>query len=86
MKLTKLIAGKRAAAIAAALLGTAGLVACGSDTYIPTPDPVPPAPAVDAFYTVVLGIVASSPDDTEPASIEAQVATAPEDSEPQPLS
>jgi hypothetical protein len=80
MKLAKLIA-----AVAVALLGAAGLAACGSGTYVPTPDPVTPAPTVDAFFTAVSGIVASSPEDTEPVAIEAQTATTPEDSEPQPL-
>ena len=85
------IFGKRVAAVALALLGAASLVGCGSsddydgDEFDPPILPLPPVPVVDAFFTTVLGLVTSSPDDTEPGAIETVVVTAPEDAEPQPL-
>jgi hypothetical protein len=40
---------------------------------------------IDAFFAAVRSLVASSPDDTEPVSIDAVAVTAPEDSEPAPV-
>jgi hypothetical protein len=72
------------AVLCAALLG-----ACGGDSHrteaatpvAPAP-PAPPATVVDAFTTSVKSASMASPDDTEPANIDAIVATAPEDAEP----
>jgi hypothetical protein len=59
------------------------LAGCGngddSNPFPPTPEPT-----TDAFYAAVLALVASSPDDAEPGSIDNVAATAPEDSEPLP--
>jgi hypothetical protein len=48
------------------------------------PFPPTPEPTTDAFYAVVLALVAGSPDDAEPGSIDNVASTAPEDSEPLP--
>ena len=91
MKLFHIVSGKRVAAVALALLGVSGLVACSSsddfdgDEFDPPILPLPPVPVVDAFFTTVLGLVANSPDDLEPGAIEAVVVTTPEDTEPRPL-
>lgn len=76
---------------AVALLGVAGLAGCNSnnddgDNMAAVPAPAPtPAPAIDAFYTAVAALAASSPDDTESGAIDTAAMTTPEDSEPQPL-
>ena len=80
------IAGKPAATIAVALLAAAALAACGGNSSTKGWEADTPKPAVDAFFTAVLALVASSPDNTEPGAIDAEVATAPEHSEAQPLS
>ncbi len=59
------------------------LAGCGngddSNPFPPTPEPT-----VDTFYAAVLALVAASPDDAEPGSVDNIVATAPEDSEAPP--
>jgi hypothetical protein len=83
---------KPLAALAVALIAAVGLAACGgSETHTypdttPAPTPAPaPGPMIDAFFTAVMNFVAASSDATEPASIEAIVATSPENTEPEPL-
>jgi hypothetical protein len=85
----------RGAMLAASLVAAIVLAGCGgNDDYqvsnTPPPAPVPtptptPTPVVDAFYAAVLAMIGTSPEDTEPGSIDAIVATSPEDTEPQPL-
>jgi hypothetical protein len=61
------------------------LAGCGNgDDSNPFPPTPAPEPTTDAFYAAVLALVASSPDDAEPGSIDNVAATAPEDSEPLP--
>jgi hypothetical protein len=55
------------------LLGVAG---CGSNNSVAN------GPTPDGFVIAAIQIAATSPDDTEPVSIDALVATAPEDTEP----
>jgi hypothetical protein len=57
------------------LLGVAG---CGSNNN----DSAAAGPTPDAFVGAAVQIAATSPEDTEPVSIDALVATAPEDTEP----
>lgn len=71
------------------LLGACGGGSSYNDYPTPAPAPpppppvvTPPAPVVDAFFTSVKGSAAAMPDDAEPVSIDAVVATAPEDTEP----
>ena len=80
---------KKITLICAALL----LSACGggsSYNSYPTPAPpvvtppvvTPPAPMLDAFFAFVKNLVASAPDEAEPASVDAATVTTPEDTEP----
>ena len=72
------------------LLGAA-LAACGGGHHDgDAMTPPPPAPgggttAADPFTIQVAGLVASAPDDTEPAAVDDTAATMPEASEPQAL-
>lgn len=66
------------------------LSACGGSRHTESspPPPAPPAPPVsmvDAFFAAVRDLIASSPDDTEPAAIDSVAVTAPENSEPAPV-
>lgn len=75
---------KKLSLIAAVLLAGCG---SGSDSYtappaVVTPAPAPATPMMDAFFSQVMTVVGSMPEETEANSIEALVATAPEDSEP----
>jgi hypothetical protein len=78
---------KQLALIAALALA---LSACGGSSRFESPPlqagpPAPPVSMIDAFFAAVRSLVASSPDDTEPVSIDAVAVTAPEDSEPAPV-
>ena len=79
------LAGKPAATIAVALLAAAGLAACGGHSSTRGWESETPKSVADAFFSAVLAVVASSPDDTEPGAIDTDVATAPEHGEAQPL-
>jgi hypothetical protein len=75
---------------AAILLG--GLTACGGSDHDDRPPapPVstPPPVAVDApdpFVVQVASVAASSPDDAEPAALDASAPTMPENTEPAPV-
>jgi hypothetical protein len=76
----------------ALLLGTL-LAACGGGDHrndAAAMTPPPPAPgggtaAADPFTIQVAGLVASAPDDAEPAAVDDTAATMPEASEPQAL-
>jgi hypothetical protein len=89
-------AGKRATAIAVAVIAAIGLTACGGgDKHVyggfpaePAPVPAPaPVPVVDSFFAALLKIVANTPDDTEAdqSGFDALVATSPDNTEPEPL-
>ena len=86
MKPLRYFVGKPARTIAVALLAAAGLTACGGHFFNGGGDNETPMPVVDAYFTAVSALLASSPDDTEPVAIDSIAATAPEDTEPQPLS
>jgi ABC-type uncharacterized transport system auxiliary subunit len=47
--------------------------------------PAPPVSAVDAFFTYVMQLVATSNETSEPGSVDGVVVTAPDNTEPQPL-
>ena len=94
MKPSTSTAGKRATAIAVAVVAAIGLTACGGgDKHVyggfpaePVPTPAP-APVIDSFFAALLKIVAAAPEDTEAdqPAFDALVATSPEDTEPEPL-
>lgn len=70
---------------------SAALAGCGgSDSGGTTANPgggsSPPMSTVDAFFSRVMALIGSSPDDTEPVAVDSASPTAPEDSEPTPLS
>jgi hypothetical protein len=75
-----------------ALLLGALLAACGGGSHDDSVamTPPPPAPgggtaAADPFTIQVAGLVASAPDDAEPAAVDDTAATMPEATEPQAL-
>lgn len=72
------------AALSTALLLTACGGSSGSGGAV-TPPVVTPPPVTmaDAFYSTVLGLIGSSPEDKEPAAIEGAALTAPENTEPE---
>jgi len=73
-----------AATAAALLLALAG---CGGDgSSDPVANTSTGQAGSDTFLTEVLRIVASSADNTEPASIDAITVTSPDNTEPQPVS
>lgn len=54
----------------------------GGSNPVPTPTP---SPMVDAFFTRVLEVVGTSPDDAEPIDVMGFAVTDPETTEPPPL-
>ena len=77
---------KRLYATGAALLLTLALGACGgSDNDNNGGTPAASAGASDSFFAAVLQLISSSPDDTEPVSIDSYVVTTPETIEPATL-
>jgi hypothetical protein len=67
------------------------LAACGgSDGDSASANPgggnSPPMSTVDAFFSRVMALIGSSPDNTEPVAVDSVTPTTPEDSEPSPLS
>jgi hypothetical protein len=69
--------------LTAVTLAVIGLAACGGSNNDNGNNSSSPTPTLaDAFFAQVASIVATSPDNTEPVSIDAIVATSPEDAEP----
>lgn len=64
------------------------LAGCGSSggdsgsVVTPPAPPVPPVTMLDAFYSAVLAIVSTSPEDKEAAEIDSIAVTAPDNTEP----
>ena len=61
------------------------LAACGGDSgggggIIGSPGPT--APVADSFFTAILALISTSPDNTEPVDISAIATTSPDDTEP----
>lgn len=87
-----MITNKRILAAGAVLLAVAALSACGggsdgggsSDGGNGGSQTSGPG-ASDAFFTRVLALIGSSPDNTEPVAIGEIAVTTPDDSEPAPL-
>lgn len=46
----------------------------------------PPMSTVDAFFSRVMALIGSSPENTEPVAVDSVTPTTPEDTEPSPLS
>ena len=57
------------------------LSACGGSDNNTVSTEAPP-PQIDAFFTAVQNVVATTSDDMEPIAIDAIAATAPDDTEP----
>ncbi len=77
---------KRLYATGAALLLTLALGACGgSDNDNNGGTPAVSAGASDSFFAAVRALISSSPDNTEPVSVDSYVATTPETIEPAAL-
>lgn len=66
----------------AALAGL--LTACGGGGYDANGSSTG-STAVDPFTATATGVVATTPDDTEPMAIDSITATAPDDTEPTPI-
>jgi hypothetical protein len=71
-----------------ALALTLLLAGCGSgggggdSGSVTTPPAPPPVTMLDAFYSAVLAITATSPEDKEPAEIDSVAVTAPDNTDP----
>lgn len=76
---------KKLALIAMTLLlsacGSGGGSSDGGGTTTP-PVVTPPVVLLDSFYSAVLALIGSSPEDKEPAAIDSIAATAPDNTEP----
>jgi ABC-type glycerol-3-phosphate transport system substrate-binding protein len=65
----------------AMLLGACGGGSGGGAATPPVVTP-PPATMADAFYSAVLALIGSSPEDKEPVAVEGIAPTAPDNTEP----
>jgi hypothetical protein len=82
-----MMTNKRLYATGAALLLTLALGACGGSDNDNNNGGTPTASAgaSDTFFSQVLALIATSPDNTEPVPVESYVATTPENIEPAAL-
>lgn len=81
-----MITNKRILAAGAVLLAVAALSACGGGSDGGNGGSQTSGPgASNAFFTRVLALIGSSPDNTEPVAIGEIAVTTPDDSEPAPL-
>ncbi|MYN06542.1 hypothetical protein [Pseudoduganella aquatica] len=65
------------------LLAGCGSGGGGDSGSVTTPPPAPPPVAMlDAFYSAVLAIIATSPEDKEPVEIDSVAVTTPDNTDP----
>ncbi|WP_377702223.1 hypothetical protein [Pseudoduganella sp. UC29_71] len=67
----------------AMLLGACGGGGSGGGSATPPVVTPPPVTMADAFYSAVLSLVGSSPEDKEPVAVEGIAPTAPDNTEPE---
>jgi ABC-type glycerol-3-phosphate transport system substrate-binding protein len=67
----------------AMLLGACGGGGSGGGAATPPAVTPPPATMADAFYSAVLSLVGSSPEDKEPVAVEGIAPTAPDNTGPE---
>lgn len=79
MKLRKTQKALAASSLLLALAGCGGSSSGGSTT---TPPDTTPVSMLDAFYSTVASLIGSSPDTTEPQSVDTVTVTTPDNTEP----
>ncbi|GGC95568.1 hypothetical protein GCM10011396_48690 [Undibacterium terreum] len=79
MKLRKTQMALSTSMLLLALAGCGGSSSSGSAT---TPPDTTPVSMLDAFYSAVASLVGSSPDTTEPQSVDTVTVTTPDNTEP----